>query len=63
MPGWTKFVLIALGVILFIFLIMFIWKSVRRVSEVEYSEDDSYAELESEYDDDWDEMPKPSKYK
>jgi hypothetical protein len=63
MPGWTKFVLIALGVILFIFLIMFIWKSVRRVSEVEYSEDDSYAELESEYDDDWDEIPKPSKYK
>jgi hypothetical protein len=63
MPGWTKFVLIALGIILFLFLIMFIWKSVRRVSEVEYSEDESYAELESEYDDDWDEMPKPSKYK
>jgi hypothetical protein len=61
MPGWTKFILIALGLVLFIFLILFIWKSVRRVSEVEYSEDDTYSELESEYDNDWEEMPNPNK--
>jgi hypothetical protein len=62
MPGWTKFILIALGLVLFIFLILFIWKSVRRVSEVEYSEDETYQELESEYDNDWEEMPKANKW-
>jgi hypothetical protein len=43
-------------------LILFIWKSVRRVSEVEYSEDETYQELESEYDNDWEEMPKANKW-
>lgn len=59
MPGWTKFVLIALGLVLFIFLILFIWRSVRRVSEAEYSEEEEY--MDGDYSGDWEEMPKPNK--
>jgi hypothetical protein len=53
MPAWTKFALIALGVVLFVFLVLFIWKNIKRISAMKYEEQEAEYYGDAEYDTNW----------
>lgn len=60
MPGWTKFALIGLGLILFVFLIIFIWRSIRKVRYIDESYDDEYSDMDN--DTEWEQNANTDKY-
>jgi hypothetical protein len=55
MPGWTKFALIALGLILFVFLVLFIWKNIKRISAMKYEEKEAEYYGDNDYEANWEE--------
>ena len=60
MPAWTKFMLIALGITLFVFLVLFIWKNIKRISAMRYEEQEPEYYGDSEYEPNWEDSKQRS---